>query len=179
MAAQKCAHTNDRIAAELLCRDGHISVLEAIYDARCPIDGATKRNTRMAATIHTLRHVHGWGIRTVNSPGMLAHYVLVHQGRFPGVEWVNPISPLRDNAPTGRTPEPQPPCVSVPAKSEPNRWTIEQVPAPQVYWCPHCLQAVENITPLLGGMCRAYCRDCGRVVGVPTRPSQPVPRPKK
>ena len=72
-----CRHSNITIAALLLERDGHLGAFNAVYELRCPIDGRTRRNTRLAATIHTLRHRYGWPIDTVEEPGMLATYRMV------------------------------------------------------------------------------------------------------
>jgi hypothetical protein len=80
---RRCEHTNLAIAARVLAESGVIGAYDAVYLARCPVDGATRRNTRLAATIHTLRHEYGWGITTRARPGLLAEYVVEHIGTMP------------------------------------------------------------------------------------------------
>lgn len=74
--------SNASIAARILQEQGVIRAYDAVYDLRCTC-GIPKRNTRLAATIHGLRHDHGWDITTENSHGRLATYVLVSEGTFP------------------------------------------------------------------------------------------------
>jgi len=71
-----CHHSNLIIAATILRRDGTLGAYDAVYDLTCPIDGRVRRNTRLAATVHTLRHRYGWPIETIDRPGMLAEYRL-------------------------------------------------------------------------------------------------------
>lgn len=78
-----CAHTNVEVTEAILKRDGSIRAFDAVYTLTCPFDGDVRRNTRLAATIHTLRHERGMTIETVQPaavPGSrqrpLADYVL-------------------------------------------------------------------------------------------------------
>ena len=67
-----------------------------MYDLRCPECGVAKRNTRLAATIHSLRHTFGWLIETRDKPGMLAEYRLQSRAQYPriiGEEAL--VSPIR------------------------------------------------------------------------------------
>jgi hypothetical protein len=67
--------TIDLVKAELL-RAGRIRALDAIYHLTEP-GGRVHRITRLAATIHTLRHREGWEIVTRQEAGRLAEYELV------------------------------------------------------------------------------------------------------
>jgi hypothetical protein len=78
-----CRHTRIGIAAAILVRVGVIEAFDAVYTERCPKCGTTKRNTRLAATIWTLRHTLGWDIDTEEKPGKLAVYRLVTAGTMP------------------------------------------------------------------------------------------------
>ena len=72
-------YTNLWLAADELQRSGHVRAFDAVYRFTDP-DGRVHRNTRLAATIHTLRHAYGWQIETTKEPGMLADYHLVMVG---------------------------------------------------------------------------------------------------
>jgi hypothetical protein len=74
--------TNLVMAANDLTRDRRIGAYEAVYELTCEC-GAPNRNTRLAATIWTLRNTYGWDIQTITKPKMLAEYVLVKAGRHP------------------------------------------------------------------------------------------------
>lgn len=72
-----------RIAAAALSDDGYIRALDAVYQQKC-ICGEVRRNTRLAATIHTLRHKYGWTIETRIPEGRaLAIYDLIEEGEWP------------------------------------------------------------------------------------------------
>jgi hypothetical protein len=78
-----CRHTRVGIAAATLMKEGAIEAFDAVYTERCPRCGTVKRNTRLAATIWTLRHTLGWDIDTDEKPGKLAVYRLVRHGTMP------------------------------------------------------------------------------------------------
>ncbi len=67
--------TNIELAKAALLRDGKIEAYDAVYTLTDP-DGRPHRNTRLATTIHTLRHRDGWDIETIQKPGQLATYIL-------------------------------------------------------------------------------------------------------
>lgn len=70
------------LAATHLIREGRVGAFEAVYQFTDP-EGRVHRNTRLAATIWTLRTEYGWDIQTVDVPGHLAEYVLRKVGTLP------------------------------------------------------------------------------------------------
>lgn len=79
----KCPHSRVAIAAATLLREGIVEAYDAVYSERCPACDVTKRNTRLAASIWTLRHIHGWDIETEDVTGRLAVYRLKKPGTMP------------------------------------------------------------------------------------------------
>ena len=142
--------SNLEIAAEELSSQGRISTLRTIYEAKCSC-GMAKRNTRLAGTIHTLRHDYGWDIRTNVKPGMLAEYVLVKVGNPVTVSTIPPMPSNGETKPDG----------------------------PRL-WCPVCLSELTGgfvITRLLGGLARMRCDHCDNIVVAIDRPVKPTPQP--
>jgi hypothetical protein len=70
----ECKHSNRAIAEHLLVENGRLGAHEATYSLACPWDGALRRNTRLAATVETLRK-DGWLIDTFIEPGEQATYI--------------------------------------------------------------------------------------------------------
>ena len=145
--------SNVEIAASHLKTEGHISAMTTIYSGECEC-GETKRNTRLAGTIHTLRHEYGWDIRTDQKPGMLADYVLVTTGRGVGT-----VVPLRR-----------------PSANSSQTVAADDVPNADIYFCPHCGGEVRNLdAPLLGGYRLGRCSHCdGTVKAMPWKPTELV-----
>lgn len=145
MSPSGCKHSHLQIAATLLVMHGRIGGYEAVYDLICPSCHVKRRNTRLAATIHSLRHTFDWRIETVDKPGLLAEYVLHERKDYPRIIWEGPlVSPLRGLAPT----------------------TVEQVPEPDAWTCTfhdkvakrECgNRSVTPIAPMLGGWVEAAC----------------------
>lgn len=63
-------------AERVLREDGSISTYEALYDLTDDT-GRRRSITRLAASIHTLRHDRGWVIDERSGPGELALYTAV------------------------------------------------------------------------------------------------------
>lgn len=143
--SEVCKHSHLVIAATLLVMHGRIGGYEAVYDLICPACHVKRRNTRLAATIHSLRHTFDWRIETVDRPGRLAEYVLHARKDYPRLIWEGPIvSPLKGLAPT----------------------TVEEVPTPDAWTCTfwhagtkrECgLRTITPGEPMLGGWTQTAC----------------------
>jgi hypothetical protein len=164
MSTSACKHSHLAIAASLLVLHGRIGGYEAVYDLMCPECSVKRRNTRLAATIHSLRHTFDWRIETVDKPGMLAEYVLRERKPYPRLIWEGPlVSPIRGLDPI----------------------TPEEVPAPEAWTCTHIIDpktkprecGFRTTTPIermLGGWVMAACVVHGVV---PHRPAKEKKQP--
>lgn len=72
------------LAALYLATRKELSAHEATYNGLpCPTCKRSTRTTRLASTIHTLRHDWGWDIKTERAEGLQAIYLVDKVGEMP------------------------------------------------------------------------------------------------
>lgn len=151
---EPCAHSHIAIAAGVLRREGTIGGYEAVYDLVCPYDRTVRRNTRLASTIHTLRHQYEWVITSEDRPGKLVEYHLVTPSAYPAPLDGDPVQRARitvDDVPVGEAWQ----CVEVIDKVDSKNAIATRVKCGKVV-------TEKPMTAMLGGWQQGYCPGCGR-----------------